>query len=118
MSELDHIANLPLGERIKKADYLIRELSEHLRQAYIPRLTELRNASKQYDPDAVSDQRILDHTLAVLDAEEFTEDLYVRLREYMDSIRDEMVEMVFGSRTDIPANPSVELIDEEGLFAD
>lgn len=118
MSELDQIATLPLGERIKKADYLIRELSEHLRQAYIPRLTDLRNASKQYDPDTVSDQRILDHTLAVLEAEEFTEDLYVRLREYMDSIRGEMVEMVFGSRGEMPATSNIQLVDEEGLFAD
>ncbi|MEZ6130713.1 MAG: hypothetical protein R3C59_18670 [Planctomycetaceae bacterium] len=118
MPEFEQITELPLGERLRKADYLVRELSEHLRQAYIPRVGELRSASKQYDPETVSDQRILDHTLAVLEAEEFTEDLYGRLRECLDSIRAEMTEMLFGSRAEMPSLPQVQLVDEDGLFGD
>ncbi len=66
MVDSAEIENLPLGDRLKKADYLARELSEHLTQAYLPKLTELRAATKIYDAEEVSDQQILDHTLAVL----------------------------------------------------
>jgi len=118
MPEFEQITNLPLGERLKKADYMVRELSEHLRQAYIPRVGDLRSASKHYDPETVSDQRILDHSLAVLEAEEFTEGLYVRLRECLDSIRSEMCEMLFGRQAELPAMPEVQLVDEDGLFGD
>ena len=104
---VDHaeIGNLPLGDRLKKADYLVRELSEHLTQAYLPKLTDLRAAVKIYDADEVSDQQILDHTLAVLQAEEFTADLYARLRLYLDSIKAEMSPLLF---TDEPSAAPVD----------
>ncbi|MCP4782413.1 MAG: hypothetical protein GY903_05255 [Fuerstiella sp.] len=102
MVDSAEIENLPLGDRLKKADHLARELSEHLTQAYLPKLTDLRAATKIYDAEEVSDQQILDQTLAVLQAEEFTADLYGKLRLYLDSIKAEMSPMLF---TDEPPDP-------------
>lgn len=101
MSDLHDASDLSLDERLKKANYLSRELSEHLRQSYIPKLTRLRSDSKIYNPVEISDQRILDGALAVLDAELFTDDLYSKLRGLLDSIITEMREMVYGSTSDV-----------------
>lgn len=102
-----------------KANYLSRELSEHLRQAYLPRLGELRKAAKHFDPGDVSDQQILDHTLAVLKAEEFTDELYGRLRLCLDSIRQEMDTVLHGNRSkSTRKRKRQEFIDEDGLFGD
>lgn len=114
MSEFERITDLPLVERLKKADSLTRELSEHLRQAYLPRVGDLRKASKHFDPKEVSDQRILDHTLQVLEAEDFTHELYGRLMICLASIRDEMETVLHGSQVKRRRN---ELLDEDGLFS-
>ena len=45
----DDPENFPLVERFHKAEYLARELSEHLRQAFLPKLSSLRHASKVFD---------------------------------------------------------------------
>lgn len=116
----DDIKNLSLVERLKKAQYLSRELSEHLTQAYLPRLGDLRLVTKEFDPEVVTDQRVLDCTQAVLDAEEFTDALYQKLRLYLDSIRDEMKGLLFidessdGSQSLRQPRPNT--IDGAGLF--
>lgn len=90
MSGLLRLEDMTLQERLKKADYLTRELSEHLRQGYLPKLAALRSAAKVYDPKDVSDNQILDLTLAVLEAEEFTDRLHRKLGAYLGSITEEM----------------------------
>lgn len=95
MPENENVGELPLMERLKKAHYLARELSEHLTQAYLPRLGDLRIATKEFDVKAVSDQQVFDATVAVLDAEEFTDGLCKKLHLYLDSICDEMKGLVF-----------------------
>ena len=47
----DNPDNSPLVERLHKAEHIARELSEHLRQAFLPKLHDLRSASKVFDPD-------------------------------------------------------------------
>lgn len=79
--------NLPLVERVNKAEFFARELSEHLRQAYLPRLAKLRSSSKRLDPAEVSDQTMFDEMSAVMKADEFAADLFTRLTEYLDSIQ-------------------------------
>lgn len=115
MSDFERITDMPLVDRLSKANYLTRELSEHLRQAYLPRLGDLRKASKHFDPKDVSDQRILDHTLAVLQADEFTDELYGKLNICLHSIRDEMERLLHGSQT---KSKGPELLDADGLFGD
>lgn len=90
MLDDDRMDQLSLKDRLKKAQYLARELSEHLTQSYLPRLGDLRLVTKEFDPKEVSDQRIFDSATAVLDAEEFTEALYGKLNRYLESIRVEM----------------------------
>lgn len=89
---------MTLQERLKQADYLTRELNEHLRQAYLPKLAALRSLAKIYDPHEVSDNQILEHSLAVIEAEEFTDDLYQKLRKFLDSISEEMGPILFNSK--------------------
>ncbi len=90
MSTSDRLTNMPLVDRLKLANYLTRELSEHLKQAYLPTAAALRTASRHMDPDDVSDQEILDCTFAMLEAEDFTADLYKKLTDCLQSIREDM----------------------------
>ena len=71
----DDLKRMTLVERLKKADYVSRELSEHLRQASLPKLTGLIRACREYDVTAVSDQQILDRIHAVFEADEFADKL-------------------------------------------
>ena len=91
----DELQNMTLSERLKKADYLTRELSEHLRQGCIPKLSTMIRASRESDAAVVSDQQILDHTLGVLEANDFADGLYKQLRDCLDSIRHEMQPLLF-----------------------
>lgn len=85
----DDPENFPLVERFHKAEYLARELSEHLRQAFLPKLSDLRHASKVFDPVQVSDQEMLDKMIAVLNAEDFASDVFDKLISYLRSIEKE-----------------------------
>ena len=101
MTELNHV---PLAERLKKAEYLARELSEHLTQAYLPRLAELRGSSKIFDEELVSDQQMLDQIQAVLQSDEFATDVYQKLTVYLESIREEMQHLTLGGDTDLTSD--------------
>ena len=100
----DDQTHMPLSDRIRKAEYYARELSEHLRQSYLPRLGDLRTASKVYDEDIVSDQQMLDRIQSVLQADEFAEDVYRKLNTHLEIIRDEMQQVVLGSDTNAGQN--------------
>lgn len=77
---------VPLAERFQVAQHLIRELDEHLRQAFLPKLSELRAASKVDDVNEVSDQEIFDKLTAVIQADDFSAKIFGRLFRYLDSI--------------------------------
>lgn len=113
MSDDDRLDKFTLKERLKKAQYLSRELSEHLVQAYLPKLADLRLATKEFDPKVVSDQQVLDCTQAVLEAEEFADRLHKKLKRYVESIREEMSPMLF---PDGASNVRRRDIDGAGLF--
>lgn len=80
---------LPLAERFSGAEQLRRELSEHLRQAFLPKLSDLRTASKESDVRVVTDQAMSDKMTAVLQADEFAAQLLGKLVRYLDSIEHE-----------------------------
>lgn len=82
----DNPENFPLVERFHKAEHLARELSEHLRQAFLPRLSHLRQASKITDAAQVTDQTMLDSMNAVFEAEDFASDIFEKLIRYLKSI--------------------------------
>lgn len=81
--------NLPLVERFHRAEHLVRELSEHLQQSLLPRISALRQAAKIHEPAQVSDQEMLDHMTAFTDAEAFAADIHSKLRDYLLSIEQE-----------------------------
>ena len=81
--------DFPLVERFHKAEHLARELSEHLRQAFLPKLTDLRQASKVTDAEEVTDQTMLVKMTAVLNAEDFASGIFDRLLKYLRSIERE-----------------------------
>lgn len=85
----DDPENFPLVERFHKAEYLARELSEHLRQAFLPKLSSLRHASKVFDAAQVTDQEMLDKMTAVLNAEDFACGVFEKLISYLRSIEKE-----------------------------
>jgi hypothetical protein len=85
----DNPDNSPLVERFHKAEHIARELSEHLRQAMLPKLHELRSASKVLDVAEVTDQEMLDRMSAVLTAEDFATGLFDKLIRYLRSIERE-----------------------------
>jgi len=101
MKDLKHI---PLSERLKKAEYYARELSEHLRQSYLPKLGDLRTSSKVFDETVVSDQQMLDRIQGVLQADEFAVDVYRKLNRHLEIIRDEIQQHVLGGEADAGQN--------------
>jgi hypothetical protein len=86
--------NFPLVERFHKAEYLARELSEHLRQAFLPKLAQLRQASKIMDAAEVTDQTMLDNMNAVFAAEDFASDIFEKLIRYLRSIEQDTHEIM------------------------
>lgn len=86
--------NFPLVERFHKAEYLARELSEHLRQAFLPKLAQLRQASKIMDAAEVTDQTMLDNMNAVFAAEDFASDIFEKLIRYLRSIEKDTNEIM------------------------
>jgi|688.fasta_scaffold961920_2 hypothetical protein len=86
--------NFPLVERFHKAEYLARELSEHLRQAFLPKLAQLRQASKIMDAAEVTDQTMLDNMNAVFAAEDFASDIFEKLIRYLRSIEKDTHEIM------------------------
>ena len=86
--------NFPLVERFHKAEYLARELSEHLRQAFLPKLAQLRQTSKIMDAAEVTDQTMLDNMNAVFAAEDFASDIFEKLIRYLRSIEKETNEIM------------------------
>ncbi|RLS42385.1 MAG: hypothetical protein DWH78_00855 [Planctomycetota bacterium] len=86
--------NFPLVERFHKAEYLARELSEHLRQAFLPKLAQLRQASKIMDAAEVTDQTMLDNMNAVFAAEDFASDIFEKLIRYLRSIEKDTHEIL------------------------
>lgn len=89
MEVTENAENVPLAERFHAADYLVRELTEHLQQAFLPKLSDLRSASKIYDVKQVTDQAMLDKMTAVIEADEFSAKLFEKLSKYLDSIQKE-----------------------------
>ncbi len=84
----------PLAERFLVSQMLVRELNEHMRQTFLPRLSALRHASKEPDVDVVTDQEMLDRMKTAIEADEYTERLFDYLMRCLQSIEDETRSML------------------------
>lgn len=96
MQVAENPEQVPLAERFHAAEFLRRELSEHLQQAFLPKLSDLRSSSKVYDVRQVTDQAMLDKMNAVLQAHEFAAHLFDKLTKYVDSIQKETRSLLGG----------------------
>lgn len=85
--EIENPNNLPLAERLTKAELLTRDLCEHLQVGFLPKLGILRASSKILDQNEVSDQTMFDQTTEVLKAHEFANNIYHSLMKYLESIQ-------------------------------
>ena len=79
--------NLPLADRLTRAELLARELCDHLQVGLLPKLATLRASSKILDQNEVSDQTIFDQTTDVLKAEKFANNIHESLMKYLESIQ-------------------------------
>lgn len=85
---------LPLAERFLICQMLVRELNEHMRQTFLPRLSALRHASKEPDVDVVTDQEMLDRMTTAVQADEYTQRLFDYLMRCLQSIEIETRSML------------------------
>lgn len=92
-------SKLPLRERLTIAERLTRELSEHLEQGFLPKIETLRKVTRQ--KEAVSaettDKTVRDTVATVHKSEQFTAELYDKLKECLNSIAEEVGAMVHGT---------------------
>ncbi|MCA9037561.1 MAG: hypothetical protein KDA91_20645 [Planctomycetaceae bacterium] len=85
---------LPLAERFLVSQMLARELSEHVRQTFLPRLSALRHAAKESDVEVVTDQEMHDRMKSAMEADDYSSRLFAGLFAYLDSIESETRSML------------------------
>lgn len=82
-----------LRERLGHAEQLLRELSEHLAQSFLPKLkraNELLDTSGGEDGSEVADSTIRSAMVAVVQSDKFTQQLINSLDPYLRSIEREV----------------------------
>ena len=75
------------------------------RQAFLPKLSDLRSASKIYDPESVTDQAMMDKMTSVLQAETFANDVFGKLSAYLVSIERDLGRL-YGAAVSDPGDAS------------
>ena len=116
--EFENPDNLPLVERITKAEHFARELCEHLQLAFLPKLADLRSSSKRLDPEVVSDQTMFDQMSAVVTAERFASGIYVRLLRYLESIQKDASGVLGIANAMSPVREHKNLVDIQDIVMD
>ena len=86
MMQIENPNNLPLADRLTKAELLARELCDHLQVGLLPKLGTLRASSRILNQNEVSDQTIFDQITEVLKAEQFANNIHGSLVKYLESI--------------------------------
>lgn len=92
--QIENPNNLPLADRLTKAELLARELCDHLQVGLLPKLSTLRASSKILNQNEVSDQTMFDQTMDVLKAERFANNLHESLIKYLESIQRDAYEVL------------------------
>ncbi len=91
--------SLTLREQLTDADRLTRELADHLDQAVMPQVHELRRVTRQ-SGEAVADETpdvtLRNQVANLLKGDDYTREMAIRLRAYLDSIGKEVRKIVSG----------------------
>jgi len=85
------IERLTLREKLHHSHQTVRKLAEHLEQAFVPRVHDLRKVCRHYEssagPPAVSDVTIRSYVSLVLESDRFTVGLNETLERYLTLIQ-------------------------------
>lgn len=84
--------SLPLRERVRDAEKLVRELIDHLENGYLARVRELQRITST-DAPPTGDMTVRASVGKVLEADKFTDDLWKRTRGYLQSIKGDLERM-------------------------
>ena len=77
--------SMPLRDRIRNAEKLVRELVDHLENGTMARVRELQRMTAE-DAKPTGDMTVRGAVQKLLDADAFGQDLWTRTRRYLDSI--------------------------------
>ena len=88
--------SLPLRDQFTNAERLTRELIDHLDQGFLTRIQEVRRVARKDEDDGVTDKSVRAQCTRLFESDDFTRKLSTELREYLDSICEELKPMVFG----------------------
>lgn len=101
-----NLDDLTLRDKFKEASRIAREFTEHVEQGFLPRCKQLGRlvrprfeSSKDYelDPDAgVEDKTIRNEVARVLESENYTDELFLAVRAYLESIDQEIDQILLG----------------------
>ncbi len=94
------VDHLTLRDKFKGADRLSRELTEHLEQGFIPKVHEMMRLVQPLRtgvfPTDVQDVTVRNHATAVLESENYTDQLWEQLEAHNDGIKSDVARIVSG----------------------
>jgi hypothetical protein len=101
-----NLEDLTLRDKFKEANRVAREFTEHVEQGFLPRCKQLgrpirpkHEHAKDYeiDPDAgVEDSTVRSEVARVLESESYTDELFQKVRAYLESIDQEIDHIILG----------------------
>ncbi|MCY2963961.1 MAG: hypothetical protein NT069_10005 [Planctomycetota bacterium] len=95
------IEDQSLRERMGHADQLLRELSEHLNQSFLPKLRAasdlVRSGSGSVERDDIADSTVRTAMSALIKSDNFTQTLIEKLDPYLSSIHKGVEQVLEGS---------------------
>lgn len=95
------VEQLTLREKFKGAERLSRELTEHLEQGFIPKVHELMRLVQPLRtgvfPTDVQDVTVRNHTAAVLESEQYSDQLWEKLEAHCVGVKNDVTRIVSGS---------------------
>jgi len=94
------IKQLPLRQRFRESEKLLRDLTEHLDRGFYPKLKQLSRLVRPTETEAYStdieDVTIRSHVKGVLESESYTDQLCEKLAQFSDAINDSVSRIVNG----------------------
>jgi len=94
------IKQVPLRERFRESEKVLRDLTEHLEKGFYPKVRQLGRLvrpteTEPFSPD-IEDVTIRSHVKSVLDSEAYTDQLCEKLAQHSDAINDSVSRIVNG----------------------
>lgn len=99
------LETMPLRDRIREAELLTRELTEHLEHGFKPKIHTVRSLTRKGGPspgEHVADNSVRNAVDAALSSHVYTLELSRKLERLLDSINREAHSLVTGNSTPTP----------------